>query len=59
MLVVPSTWQGDGIPFGWPEIAITVGFMGLFGLSYSLYASLTPKLPIHEGLIIGERSRGP
>jgi Ni/Fe-hydrogenase subunit HybB-like protein len=59
MLVVPSTWKGEGIPFGWPEIAITVGFMGLFGLSYSLYASLTPKLPIHEALIIGERSRGP
>lgn len=59
MLVVPSIWKGEGIPFGWPEIAITVGFMGLFGLSYSLYASLTPKLPIHEGLIIGERSRGP
>jgi len=59
MLVVPSTWHGEGIPFGWPEISISLGFLGLFGLSYSVYASLTPKLPIHEPLIVGERTRGP
>jgi hypothetical protein len=57
--VVPSTWHGEGIPIGWMEAAITVGFVGLFGLSYSLYASMIPKLPIREGLIIGEASRGP
>jgi len=59
MLVVPSTWHGEGIPFGWPEIAITVGFVGLFGLCYSVYASLTPRLPIREPLIVGKRSHGP
>lgn len=59
MLVVPSTWHGEGIPFGWPELAITVGFAGLFGLCYSVYASLTPRLPIHEPLISGTRTRGP
>ncbi len=58
-LVVPSTWHGDGPPFGWTEVAITVGFLGLFGLCYSVYASLTPKLPIHESLVSGERSVGP
>ena len=58
-LVVPSTWHGEGPPFGWPEISITLGFAGLFGLCYSVYASLTPKLPIHESLVAGERSVGP
>lgn len=59
MLVVPSTWHGDGIPFGWPEIAITLGFAGLFGLCYSVYASLIPRLPINEPLVVGKRSYGP
>jgi hypothetical protein len=59
MQVVPSVWTGDRIPLGWPEIAITLGFLGLFGLSYSVYASLTAKIPVSEALIVGERSRGP
>lgn len=58
-LVVPSVWRGEGPPFGWPELAITVGFIGLFGLCYSVYASLTPKLPIYESLVSGKRSFGP
>jgi hypothetical protein len=58
-LVVPSVWRGEGPPFGWPEIAITVGFAGLFGLCYSVYASLTPKLPIYESLMSGKKSFGP
>jgi hypothetical protein len=59
MAVVPSTWHGEGIPLGWIEAAITAGFLGLFGLSYSIYASLGPKIPIAEALVSGERSRGP
>ena len=59
MSVVPSTWHGEGIPLGWIEAAISAGFLGLFGLSYSIYASLGPKIPIREALVAGERSRGP
>jgi hypothetical protein len=59
MAVVPSTWHGEGIPLGWVEAAVTAGFLGLFGLSYSIYASLGPKIPIHEALVEGERTRGP
>ena len=59
MAVVPSTWHGEGIPFGWIEVAITAGFLGLFGLSYSIYASIGPKIPIQEALLEGERTRGP
>jgi hypothetical protein len=57
--VVPSTWQGESPPFGWVEAVVTAGFLGLFGLSYSVYASLSPKIPIREALIEGKRSRGP
>ena len=57
--VVPSTWHGESPPFGWVEAAVTVGFLGLFGLSYSVYASLSPKIPIREALVTGKASRGP
>jgi hypothetical protein len=59
MAVVPSTWHGEGIPLGWVEAAVTAGFLGLFGLSYSIFASLGPKIPIQEAMISGDRSRGP
>jgi len=59
MAVVPSTWHGEGIPLGWIEAAVTAGFLGLFGLSYSLYASIGPKIPIQEALVEGRRTRGP
>jgi hypothetical protein len=59
MQVVPSIWKGEGVPFGIPEVAVTLGFLGLFGLSYSLFASLTARVPVREALILGERSRGP
>ncbi len=57
--VAPSTWHGEGVPLGWIEAVITLGFLGLFGLSYSLYASLAPKIPVREALVSGVRSRGP
>jgi len=59
MSVVPATWHGQGPPFGWPEISVTLGFLGLFGLCYSLYASLVARVPIREALITGERTKGP
>lgn len=59
MAVVPSTWRGDDVPLGWVEAGVTLGFLGLFGLCYSLYASIIPKIPIREALIEGSRSRGP
>ncbi len=58
LLVAPATWHGQGIPLGWTEAAITVGFVGLFGLCYSLFSSTFPKLPIRETLP-GSAHRGP
>ncbi|MFQ5889473.1 MAG: hypothetical protein ACE5JR_05420 [Gemmatimonadota bacterium] len=57
-LVVPSVWQGEGVPLGWMELAISLGFVGLFGLAYSLFASTFPKLQIRDTLV-GRASRGP
>ncbi len=56
--VVPATWHGSGIPIGWTEVAISIGFIGLFGLCYSLFSSTFPKLPIRETLP-GRADHGP
>ena len=57
--IVPSIWTGDSPPFGVPEVAVTLGFLGLFGLSYSLFASVMARVPIREALILGSRAKGP
>lgn len=57
-LVFPSVWEGSP-PLGYPEAAIFVGFVGLFGLAYSLFASTFPLLPLQESLMEGEPGRGP
>jgi hypothetical protein len=57
-LVFPSIWEGSP-PLGLVEVAIFVGFLGLFGLAYSLYATTFPLLPLRESLIEGEPGRGP
>ena len=56
LLVAPSVL--GGFSFGWTEVAVSLGFAGLFGLCYSLFASTFPKLPIRETLP-GEASTGP
>lgn len=58
LLVLPSIWDGQGLPFGWIEAGVSAGFIGLFGLCYSLFASTFPKLPIRETLV-GSASTGP
>jgi hypothetical protein len=57
-MVVPSIWSDGAPPMGWQELFISIGFVGLFGLSYSIFASTFPKLPIHDTLP-GRASRGP
>lgn len=58
-LVAPSIWKGADLPLGWPEALISVGFLGLFGLSYSLFASTFPKIPIRETIAVGSPQYGP
>jgi hypothetical protein len=57
-MVFPSIWEGSP-PLGFPEVAIFAGFLGLFGLTYSLFASTFPLLPLRESLMEGEASKGP
>ena len=57
-MVVPSIWTEGAPPMGWQELFISVGFVGLFGLSYSVFASTFPKVPIYDTLP-GKASRGP
>ncbi len=56
--VVPSIWT-DGVPLGWIELLVTVGFLGAFGLCYALYASTFPMVPLRESLIVGSPRKGP
>ena len=43
VLVVPSiVQQAPDLPFGWQEIGITLGFLGLWGLSYTWFAERFP-----------------
>lgn len=45
VLVVPSLWHGKGVPFGWLEIGVTVGFLGAAGLSYLFFLHYFPIVP--------------
>ncbi|MFQ5789123.1 MAG: hypothetical protein ACE5JI_01480 [Acidobacteriota bacterium] len=45
VLVVPSLWHGDGVPFGLQELAITVAFLSAFLLVYVAFMERFPILP--------------
>ncbi|MFQ5881405.1 MAG: hypothetical protein ACE5I9_02870 [Candidatus Methylomirabilales bacterium] len=46
VLVVPSLWHGEGVPFGWLELGVTAGFLGAAGLSYLFFFQNFPVLPL-------------
>jgi hypothetical protein len=56
--VIASIWT-EGVPLGWIELLVTVGFLGAFGLCYALYASTFPMVPLRESLIVGQARKGP
>jgi Ni/Fe-hydrogenase subunit HybB-like protein len=58
-LVVPAVWEGAGVPLGWQEVLISVGFAGLFGLCYGLFTSTFAKVPIRETVAVGSAGQGP
>lgn len=58
-MVAPSIWHGEGIPLGLPEVTISLGFLGAFGLCYAAYVSTFPKVPIRETIAVGSAGRGP
>ncbi len=56
VLVVPSLWHGKGVPFGWMEIGVTLGFLGAAGLSYVLFLQYFPMLPVVKASVDGPLS---
>lgn len=57
--VVPSIWTAGGVPLGVIEALVTLGFLGLFGFCYALYASTFPLLPLRDSIIVGSPRKGP
>lgn len=45
VLVVPSLWHQEGLPFGWLEVGVTVGFLGAATLSYVFFLQNFPVVP--------------
>ncbi len=56
--VIPSIWT-EGVPLGWIELLVTLGFLGAFGLCYALYASTVPMMPLRESIAVGAPRKGP
>ncbi len=50
ILVVPSLWKQDSIPFGPTEGLVTAGFFGLMGLTITAFLQRVPLLPISDPL---------
>src|SRR3990172_7721001 len=43
--IAPSLWNEHGVPLGILELAVTLGFLGIMGLSWLAYAKLVPLVP--------------
>jgi Ni/Fe-hydrogenase subunit HybB-like protein len=50
VLVAPSLWRGQGIPLGWVELGITLGFFSASGLSYLFFLRHFPVIPFAQSL---------
>ncbi len=48
VLIVPSLWHGPAIPFGFPELSISLGFASLFLLSFLVFLGIFPILPLSD-----------
>jgi hypothetical protein len=50
LLVAPSLWKGRNLPLGFPELLISLGFLGLMSLSLLWFFKRFPALPISDPL---------
>ena len=48
VLVSPSLWHGEGVPFGILEILVTAGVFGLFAFCYTTFLRTFPVLPVSD-----------
>lgn len=54
LISIPSIWEGENLPLGLPEIAIGLGFGGLFLASYLWFVKTFPMLPSPASLAARE-----
>lgn len=52
LLIVPSLWEGKGLPIGITEVAITAGFFGAMALTVMFFLTRFPLLPISDPLFV-------
>jgi hypothetical protein len=52
ILVEPTYWKAQSLPIGIPEIGIAAGFLGLIGLSITLFLRRVPILPVSDPLFL-------
>ena len=57
LLMVPSLWQGEGVPLGLLEFLITLGFFGLVALCVLLFLQRYPLFPIGDPFFQAECAR--
>jgi hypothetical protein len=50
LLVAPSLWKGSDLPLGLSELLISLGFLGLMGLSLLWFIKRFPLLPLTDPL---------
>jgi len=51
LLVVPSLWQGQGLPLGLSEVLISLGFFGVMALCITIFLGKFPLLPFADPLL--------
>lgn len=52
VLVVPSLWQNESIPFGLTELLITAGITGVFGYCYASFFDHFPAIPVSDQKLV-------
>jgi hypothetical protein len=50
LLVAPSLWKDPALPLGYPEIPVSLGFLGLMMLSIVIFLERSPLLPVSDPL---------
>jgi hypothetical protein len=48
VLVSPSLWSGNDIPFGIPEVLVTAGVLSLFAICYTTFLEAFPTIALSE-----------
>jgi len=52
LVITPSLWKGRGLPLGWQELMVSLGFLGLLGLCLQWFIRRFPLLPLSDPLFL-------